>query len=359
MAVALTYAAGVPVVKVGRIAGQFAKPRQCRHRADRRRRARRLPGPHGQRRGLRRRRPPARPRAPGHRLPPVGLHPQPAAGLHQGRLRRPLPGPRLEPAVRRRLEPRAGATSGSPARSTGPCASWPPAASTWRRGGGPPPGRLLDEPRGPDPPLRGGPHPPGLAHRRLVRLLGPHGLGGRADPPARRRPRGVPLGGRQPRRGQDRARRLARRGGGRCASGSTRTGPRADSPSSPASGPAHAERLLPPLLEAVRLSGHPVVWVCDPMHGNTFTSDGGHKTRHFDDIMTELRAFFAAHRQAGHLARRRARRADRRRRDRVPGRGRGIGELDLASRYTTTCDPRLNARQALDLAFRVAELLRD
>ncbi|MGH9016825.1 MAG: class II 3-deoxy-7-phosphoheptulonate synthase, partial [Acidimicrobiales bacterium] len=56
---------------------------------------------------------------------------------------------------------------------------------------------------------------------------------------------------------------------------------------------------LPPLLSAVRRAGQPVVWACDPMHGNTFTSDGGRKTRRFDDILHELRGFFAAHHEAG------------------------------------------------------------
>src|ERR1035441_10259556 len=53
---------------------------------------------------------------------------------------------------------------------------------------------------------------------------------------------------------------------------------------------------LPPLLRAVRDENHPVLWVCDPMHGNTFTADGGRKTRRFDDIFAELKGFFAAHR---------------------------------------------------------------
>jgi 3-deoxy-7-phosphoheptulonate synthase len=94
------------------------------------------------------------------------------------------------------------------------------------------------------------------------------------------------------------------------------------------------------------------------MHGNTFTSEGGRKTRRFDDILSELRSFFNVHRRRGHLARRRARRAHRGRRHRMPGRGRGNLRRRLGARYTTTCDPRLNARQSLDLAFRVAEFLR-
>ncbi len=114
-----------------------------------------------------------------------------------------------------------------------------------------------------------------------------------------------------------------------------------------------------PILDAVRRSGHPVVWVCDPMHANTFVSDGGRKTRRFDDILAELKGFFDAHRQVGTW----------------PGGvhveltgddvteclgGDGdVTEAQLGQRYTTACDPRLNARQSIDLAFRLAELLRN
>jgi 3-deoxy-7-phosphoheptulonate synthase len=115
---------------------------------------------------------------------------------------------------------------------------------------------------------------------------------------------------------------------------------------------------LPPLLEAVAAVGHPVVWACDPMHGNTFTSAKGHKTRHFDAILQELTGFFAAHREAGtwpggvHVELTG---------DDVTeclGGAEEILDADLDMRYETMCDPRLNARQSLDLAFRVAELLR-
>jgi 3-deoxy-7-phosphoheptulonate synthase len=115
---------------------------------------------------------------------------------------------------------------------------------------------------------------------------------------------------------------------------------------------------LPPLLRAVRDENHPVLWVCDPMHGNTFTADGGRKTRRFDDIFAELKGFFGAHRATGtwpggvHVE--------------LTGEDvteclggvEDIVEGQLDQRYTTTCDPRLNARQSLDLAFSVAELLR-
>jgi len=115
---------------------------------------------------------------------------------------------------------------------------------------------------------------------------------------------------------------------------------------------------LPPLLRAVRDEGHPVVWTCDPMHGNTFTAEGGRKTRRFDDILTEIKGFFTAHRSVGtwpggvHVELTG---------DDVTeclGGVEDIVEDQLDQRYTTACDPRLNARQSLDLAFRVAELLR-
>jgi 3-deoxy-7-phosphoheptulonate synthase len=123
-------------------------------------------------------------------------------------------------------------------------------------------------------------------------------------------------------------------------------------------GAARLAELLPPVVRAVEAEGHPVVWVCDPMHGNTFTSAGGRKTRRFDDIISELRAFFDVHRDEGtwpggvHVELTG---------DDVTeclGGAEEIFEDDLEERYTTTCDPRLNARQSLDLAYRVAEFLR-
>lgn len=115
--------------------------------------------------------------------------------------------------------------------------------------------------------------------------------------------------------------------------------------------------VLPPLVRAVRDSGRPVVWACDPMHGNTKTSASGHKTRHFDDVITEVREFFAVHQREGtwpggiHIELTG---------DDVTeclGGGEDIGEDELPTRYTTMCDPRLNARQSVELAFQVAELL--
>jgi 3-deoxy-7-phosphoheptulonate synthase len=115
---------------------------------------------------------------------------------------------------------------------------------------------------------------------------------------------------------------------------------------------------LPALLRAVREEGHPVVWACDPMHGNTFTSDGGRKTRHFDHVVAEISEFFEVCRAEDvwpggvHVELTG---------DNVTeclGGAEEILEDQLDTRYLTTCDPRLNGRQSLDLAFRVAELLR-
>jgi 3-deoxy-7-phosphoheptulonate synthase len=115
---------------------------------------------------------------------------------------------------------------------------------------------------------------------------------------------------------------------------------------------------LPPLLRAMRDAEHPLVWSCDPMHANVFKTESGYKTRRFDDIMAELEGFVAACWQEGvwpggvHLEFTG---------DDVTeclGGGEAVLEEHLNVRYTTLCDPRLNARQSLDLAFRVAELMR-
>jgi len=116
--------------------------------------------------------------------------------------------------------------------------------------------------------------------------------------------------------------------------------------------------VLPPIVRAVRDAGYPVVWACDPMHGNTYEGVSGRKTRHFDDVMAEIEHFFAIHRAAGtwpggiHVEMTG---------DDVTeclGGGDAISDDRLGANYTTICDPRLNGRQSLDLAFRVAELLR-
>jgi 3-deoxy-7-phosphoheptulonate synthase len=124
-------------------------------------------------------------------------------------------------------------------------------------------------------------------------------------------------------------------------------------------GASSVRSALPPLLRAVGNSGHPVAWVCDPMHGNTFVSETGRKTRHFDDVLSEIQGYFDVHRSFGtwpggvHVELTG---------DNVTECLGGIGDIleeHLPLRYTTACDPRLNAGQSIDLAFRVAELLRE
>ena len=123
-----------------------------------------------------------------------------------------------------------------------------------------------------------------------------------------------------------------------------------------------AERVsdtLPSILRKVTDAGHPVVWECDPMHGNTYETDTGVKTRDFDVIMDEVRQYFEVHKAEGtwpggvhcELTG-----------DAVTecvGGGDALAADQLSDRYETMCDPRLNGRQSLDLAFHVAELLSD
>lgn len=115
---------------------------------------------------------------------------------------------------------------------------------------------------------------------------------------------------------------------------------------------------LPPLLREMKREGRNIVWSCDPMHANTFTTRDGHKTRSFEDILAEVRSFFDIHWAE----------------DTVPGGvhfeltgedvtecvggARDIDDKDLKINYQTTCDPRLNAEQSLEVAFQIAEMIR-
>ena len=118
------------------------------------------------------------------------------------------------------------------------------------------------------------------------------------------------------------------------------------------------EEALRPLLRAVRDAGHPVVWACDPMHGNTYSAPNGRKTRHLEDIVKEITGFVKAHRAEGtwpggiHIELTGENVTE------CLGGSAGLGNDDLDTRYETVCDPRLNGRQSIDLAFRVAELIR-
>lgn len=114
---------------------------------------------------------------------------------------------------------------------------------------------------------------------------------------------------------------------------------------------------LPPLLEAVRDAGHPVVWACDPMHGNTYTAPGGRKTRHLDAVVAELEGFFDAHAKVGTWAGGIHVELTGDDVTECLGGGDELRAEDLDLRYETMCDPRLNAAQSLDLAFLVADRL--
>jgi len=116
---------------------------------------------------------------------------------------------------------------------------------------------------------------------------------------------------------------------------------------------------LPALVDGVTKSGAQVLWVCDPMHGNTYEAPTGYKTRRFDDVMDEVKGFFEVHKSLGthpggiHIELTG---------DDVTecvGGGEQISHEDLSTRYESACDPRLNHSQSLELAFLVAEMLRD
>lgn len=120
-------------------------------------------------------------------------------------------------------------------------------------------------------------------------------------------------------------------------------------------GKEHIENRMPELIRAVRREGFPVVWSSDPMHGNTFSTDGGVKTRNFDDILTEVKSAFDIHRAEGsylggiHLELTG---------DNVTecvGGAKGLSEKGLDQNYETFCDPRLNYEQSLEMAFLLAK----
>ena len=358
MAVVLMYSSGVPVVKVGRIAGQFGKPRSSPTETDG---SVELPAFRGHIVNDIAFSEAARTPDP-ERL--VTAYQQSAATLnllraftnggfadlsrvhawnqefvassneghrYEAHGRRDRPGPAVHEGVRRRHRGRA-----------------PPAQR-----------RLLDQPRGPHPRLRGGAHPPGLADRRLVRLLGPHAVGRRAHPPARRRPRrrscpawatrsaarsgptvdarrgAGPLRGARPRprpRAADPHHPHGRRGRRprRC----RRCSRRSATPATRWCGPATRCTATPsPPPAAARPATSTTCWPRSagssrPTRGAGTWPGGVHVELTGDDVTECL------------------------------GGAEEILDADLDTRYETMCDPRLNARQSLDLAFRVADLLR-
>ncbi len=123
-------------------------------------------------------------------------------------------------------------------------------------------------------------------------------------------------------------------------------------------GASRVREILPPIIEKVSASGAQVAWVCDPMHGNTIEAPDGHKTRRVEDVVAEVTGFFEVHRRLGthpggiHIEFTGDDVTE------CTGGSHGLTEDDLTFRYETACDPRLNRSQSLDLAFRVAELYR-
>ena len=117
------------------------------------------------------------------------------------------------------------------------------------------------------------------------------------------------------------------------------------------------EAHLPRLVRAVKREGHPVVWSCDPMHGNTVKATSGYKTRPFDRILSEVRGFFAVHRAEGTHAGGIHAEMTGQNVTECTGGAIDVTEQSLADRYHTHCDPRLNAGQSLELAFLLAEML--
>jgi 3-deoxy-7-phosphoheptulonate synthase len=115
---------------------------------------------------------------------------------------------------------------------------------------------------------------------------------------------------------------------------------------------------LPALVRAVRREGRVVVWSCDPMHGNTVKAASGYKTRPFDLIMQEVRNFFAVHQAEGTHAGGVHLEMTGKNVTECTGGARALSDADLSDRYHTYCDPRLNAEQALEIAFLTAELIK-
>lgn len=122
-------------------------------------------------------------------------------------------------------------------------------------------------------------------------------------------------------------------------------------------GAGKVEEVLPPLLEAVKASDATPLWVCDPMHGNAMTTPTGYKTRRFDDVTAEVRGFFAAHRAVGTIPGGVHVELTGDDVTECLGGSEQIDEAALATRYESLCDPRLNHLQSLELAFLVAEEL--
>jgi 3-deoxy-7-phosphoheptulonate synthase len=123
-------------------------------------------------------------------------------------------------------------------------------------------------------------------------------------------------------------------------------------------GTKNIEKVLPPLLREAKREGYNIVWNCDPMHANTYTAKSGHKTRNFNEILSEITCFFETHWAEGtipggiHLEMTGDNVTE------CTGGARNIVDEELMNNYLTTCDPRLNAEQSLEVAFQIADMIR-
>ena len=119
------------------------------------------------------------------------------------------------------------------------------------------------------------------------------------------------------------------------------------------------EHYLPQLLREMKREGYNLVWSCDPMHGNTYTAESGHKTRNFNEILQEIQGFFEIHWAEGTVPGGIHFELTGNNVTECTGGGRNILDHNLVENYLTSCDPRLNAEQSLEIAFQIAEMLRN
>ena len=118
------------------------------------------------------------------------------------------------------------------------------------------------------------------------------------------------------------------------------------------------EKHLPGLLREMKKEGHNLVWSCDPMHGNTYTAETSHKTRNFNDILQEIQCFFELHWAEGTIPGGIHFELTGNNVTECTGGGRNLLDHNLEEKYLTNCDPRLNAEQSLEIAFQIAEMIR-
>jgi 3-deoxy-7-phosphoheptulonate synthase len=123
-------------------------------------------------------------------------------------------------------------------------------------------------------------------------------------------------------------------------------------------GVKNVEKVLPPLLREAKKEGYNIVWTCDPMHANTYTTEQGTKTRNFNDILAEITCFFEAHWSEGTIPGGVHFEMTGDNVTECTGGARNIIDEELQNNYLTSCDPRLNAEQSLEVAFQIADMIR-